>query len=81
MPFISGQSLVSAKGIGKKSPILRVGLHAPVPPTRPVNRVVLLHTDSFAEGLFDKYYLKILTQLTCPSPNFFVVCQGFLDHE
>ena len=45
--------LVSAKGIGKNFPNFQVGWPAFTPPTLPVIRVVLLHTEPFAERLFE----------------------------
>ena len=38
--------IVSAKGIRKYLPVLQVGGSAPAPPTPPVFRVVLLHTEA-----------------------------------
>ena len=37
--------IVSAKGLRKNVLVLQVGGHAPAPPTPPVFRVVLLHTE------------------------------------
>ena len=45
--------LNSAKEIGQNLPKFQVGWPAPAPPTLPVIRVVLLHTEPFAERLFE----------------------------
>ena len=47
---------------GKNFPIQRVGWPAPAPSTWPVIRIVLLHTDVFAERLFDGCVFLIVSR-------------------
>ena len=47
-----------ARGIGKKFPTLQVGWQSPVPPTLPVIRVFLLHTEPIAERFFERTAFK-----------------------
>ena len=50
--------IVSAKGIRKNVPVLQVGGHDPTPPTPPVFRVVLLHTEGAGKDTCPKSVLK-----------------------